>query len=421
MSVEIGVNRIHGIASQRGFIPDRAFWENDLEIGHDAALGRAGQDGFWDEWIQKRTGRQIEMICTALGLSGNGRVRERKDDLRMRTDELQPLLLVEEFARFKSKLATATFASKVLPADIVEACAKGEGDWDTQALCYAIYHANPYQLRGVLHLDRIHKSGFARMRLKGNPRRPQRALGDFLQPATIERILREFDDSKGDGRSSEFKNIMQEEQSHLVFIRRCEKPSSILQGQQIVHGYRPEWIVLVFADAAKRVSIASLSVTDSLEIANRIASGFYEFECDYENDSEITYAAQLRRLLAVLKQDQDAELAIVELVCSNSPLEGACPIRLSNEQSIGPAILDFERKVGSITTSLDAIESIKVAYKKKRVSLLLEKVDGADDQYVVRYSDQRLNPLERVAFEDYLRKTHAIPVLSTEKRFKAAT
>lgn len=421
MNVATGVNRIQAPAGSERFVPDKSFWECDLEIGYDTVVNKTRQDGFWDDWIKKRSGRQVEVLRTSLGLTGDSPVRGRKGDLHSRHDELHPFLLVEEFARGKSKLATATFARRILPADVVDACAKGEGDWDTQALCYAIYRANPFELRGVLHLDKIHKSGFARMRLKGNPRRPERAVDDYLQPATIEQVLKEFDHSQGDGRFSEFKNLMPEGNNHFVFIRRCEKPSLILQGQQIVHGHRPEWIVLVFSDAAKRVSIASLSVADSLEIANRIASGFYGSDCEYENECEITYSAQLGRLFSILKQDQDQELAIVELVACNSPLDGACPVRLSNEQSIGPSIRDFEQKVGGLTTSLDAIETIKVAYKKKRVSLLFEKVDGTDDEYVVRYSDHRLNPLERVAFEDYLRKTYAIPVLSTEKRFKAAS
>ena len=102
------------------------------------------------------------------------------------------------------------------------------------------------------------------------------------------------------------------------------------------------------------------------------------------------------------------------------PLDGECPIRLRGPKchSIGPAVRHFERAVGSLSGNVDAIESIKVFYAKKRVSLIFEKSEQADDEFVVRYSDQRLNPKERLAFETYMRTDYAIPVLSTEKRFK---
>ena len=67
---------------------------------------------------------------------------------------------------------------------------------------------------------------------------------------------------------------------------------------------------------------------------------------------------------------------------------------------------------------IENMESIRVYYHKKRVSLIFETVEGADGDYVVRYSGHKLNAMERRSFEDHLRDVHGIPVLSTEKRFK---
>jgi len=39
--------------------PAREFWESDLEMALDHILVQSGQDGFIDEWIGRRTGRQI--------------------------------------------------------------------------------------------------------------------------------------------------------------------------------------------------------------------------------------------------------------------------------------------------------------------------------------------------------------------------
>jgi len=178
--------------------------------------------------------------------------------------------------------------------------------------------------------------------------------------------------------------------------------------------------VLDFFDGAKRVNISSLSVNDSLEIANRIASDYYGKDCEYQNESQITYAKQLDHFLRSLKNGNDSELTWVEMVVGNTPLDGSCGMKLTHDHSlsIGRGVVHFESAVGAILRPLDGIENIKVRYSKKRVSLQFEKVDGADDEFVVRYSDHRLSPIERRRFEDYMRTTYAIPILSTEKRFK---
>lgn len=402
----------------------REFWTSELEVRYDQLLEQAIQPGFIETWLDKKNNRQVEVLRTAFGRDaiGGTRLRQRKQELRTDNDELLPYVLVQEFARFKSKLAVIGLAKKILPPAILKLCCKddAEDEYDTLSLCFAVYHHDPQQLRTILHLDRIHKTGFARMKMKDGPRRPRQSLSDFLTPAVIEEVLRRFDRSTSDGRTSEFKNVMADEDNVLVFIRRCERPSLIMQGHDILHGYRPEWIVLVFFDGAKRVNISSMSVDDSLEIANRLASEYYGSACEYENDSAIAYAKQLALFLDHLKNDTEERFTLVELVVGNSPLDNSCALRFSHagSTSIGPSIRHFERDIGKITIAIDAIESMKVLFEKKRVSLIFEKHDGGEDEYEVRYSDHRLNPLERVAFETYMAQTHAIQVLSTEKRFK---
>lgn len=398
----------------------REFWTNELEVAYDQVVEQAGQPGFMEAWLDKKNGRQVEVLRRNRGLEAKpGRVRGKKDELRPDSDELLPYVLVQEFAKFKFKLATIEVAQSLLPPDVMEVCSKGEDDYDTLALCFALFHHAPFELRQVLHIDKIHKTGFARMKMKHGSRRPSRPLIDFLTHDGLQEILARFDKSRRDGRASELKNILHDGDQDMVFIRRCERPSLILQGHTVLHGYRPEWIVLVFFDGAKRVNISSLSVDASLEIANRIASEYYGTKCEYENESEVTYAKQIERLLDLLKVDGDEQLTWVELVVGSSPLDGECPLKLTDRKnhSIGPAVRHFERCIGSLTSNVDAIESIKVFCGKKRVSLIFEKLEGAADEFVVRYTDHRLAPKKRLAFEAYMRTTHAIPVLSTEKRF----
>lgn len=400
--------------------PTQSFWESDLEIGCESVLVQVNQKKFMEQGVGHRTGRQIEIIRQNLAMNGEGSTRKKRSQLQPDDPRLLPYLLVQEFAKFKSKGATIDWAQRILPAQAFQSCQKSEDEYDTLALCFAIYHHDYEELRPILHLDKIYKSGFARMKMKNGPRKPKHSFEGFLKPAKVKGILADFDKSKGDGRTSDFKNIIPIDNHTLVFVRRCERPSAILRGTEVVHGYRPEWIVLEFFDAAKRVNISSMSVGDSLAIANLIASDYYGKGCEYENEVEITYPKQIETFLEKLKNDEDPVLPWVELVVGNTPLNGACGMKLTDAESksIGKAVIHFEDKVGRILSAIDNIESIKVFFREKRVGLLFEKEDDQKKEYVVRYSDHRLTPLERRAFEGHLRTTHGIPVLSTEKRFK---
>ncbi len=240
-----------------------------------------------------------------------------------------------------------------------------------------------------------------------------------MQPDTVKRVLEGFDKTQKDNRISELKDVVSRDGRHLVFIRRAESPDLLLHNGAIVHGYRPEWIILDFADGAKRVDISSVSVSVPLEIANRLASGYFGFNCEYENDAQVTHAKQLERLLKELANGNSKDAVLVEIVVSNSPLDGSAKLKIisPDTSSIGDSISHFEKAVGSILNDVDNVDSIKVLFRKKRVSLIF---DGQENpgEYVVRYSDHRLNAIERRPFEDFMEQEHGVTIFSTEKRFK---
>ena len=346
----------------------REFWTNELEVAYDQIKEQAGQPGFMQNWISKRSGRQLDVLRNNMSRDANSKRGERnKEGLQSKVHELLPYVLVQEFAKFKSKLATIEVALNLLSPDVMDLCNKEDDDYDTLALCFAIYRHAPFELRQVLHIDKVYKSGFARMKMKDGPRRPKRPLIEFLTHDGLQESLVKFDKSRKDGRTSELKNILHDRNHDMVFIRRCERPTLMLQGHTVLHGYRPEWIVLAFSDGAKRVNISSRSVDASLEIANQIAAEYYGTKCEYQNESEIAYRKQLERFLDLLKNDRDEQMVWVELVMGNSPLDGECPFRIRDPKchSIAPAVRHFERAVGSLTGNVDAIESIKVFLRQE--------------------------------------------------------
>jgi len=400
--------------------PPRAFWEDDLELGMEDALALAQTPGFMKDWIVRRTGRQLDVLFDCLGLAANQSARRKKQVLRPDNPDLQPFVLVEQFAKFKSKVAVTDLARGLLSQSVLDACRIGAEEFDKVALLLAMYHRRWQDLRLVFHLDKIHKTVFARMRLRESVRRRRQTLKDFLQPDAVRGILAAFDKVKGDGRTSELKDVVVHDGRHLVFIRRAERPDHILHAGQMVHGYRPEWIILDFTEDAKHVNISSVSVSVPLEIANRLASGYFHAVCEYENECQITHSKQLEHFLKTLQAKDDGDLVLVEIVVTNSPLDGAPKFKISDADSkpIGRAIAHFERAVGKLLAHVDHIDSVKVRYRKKRISLIFDRQDGSDGEYVVRYSDHRLNAGERRRFEELIRSSHGIEILSTEKRFK---
>lgn len=374
------------------------------------------------EWVAARSGRQIAILQDHLGLPASETGKRKKVILDPEDPRLLPYLLVQEFASFKARAAVAEYAAATLPAAVLDACRRGESDFDTQALCFSLFRHSPDCLRDVLHFDQVHKHGFARMILKKAPRQPKRAIGEFLDHERLSRLLSTFDEEKGDGRAGDFKNVLCVDGSYFVFIRRCERPTAILRDKDLVHGHRREWIVLEFLESARRVNISSISVDVPLEIANRIASEYFGKPCEYENESAFTHPQQIRQFFECLRRGTDNQLKWVELTMARTPLPGACGMKLSDPESrpIGPAVTRFEKSIGKLVSHLDDIDNIKVLFAGKRVSLQFEKPDEESlrDVFEVRYSDHRLNPRERRAFETHMRSTHEIPVLSTEKRFK---
>lgn len=398
-------------------LPPAHFWTDDLEI-HSSHLLHSTDPQVLDGWIRRRTGRQLEILASAVGLNGVAR-RKRKEEIRAFEDALRPYLLVDRFAHSKSKVAVLDFARAALPPHIVDACMVGDDDPDKPALMFAIYCHRWTDLRLVFHLDKIHKTGFARMRLTRSAPRGSVPLKDFLTEEKAKSVLAAFDKARHDGLTSEVKSVIPQADRVLLFIRRGERPDHLVAPDgSVMHGYKSEWIILDFASDVKRVDISSKSPDLPLEIANRIASTYFKRTCEYENESVASSAKQIEELLAHLRPIEEGPLVLVELSSAASPLDGGSGVRIrqADSCSIGRSLDHFEKQIGKLR--LDDIESVKVLFRKKRVSLIPEPAEEEPGAFVLRYSDHRLNARQRVEFENLMREEHGLTVLSTEKRFK---
>lgn len=395
-------------------------WTNELELDIGASLRRLEDPRALDEWVASRNGRQLEVLCRALKVGDGGRAKDKRAALAGCNGQLTAYYLTDEFARRKAKFAVADLAATTLPADVLALCRTGDdGDFDTKALLYALVHAGPGHLKTLFHLDKIHKSGFARMTLKQTIRRPATSFEDFLKPERAQPVLEKYDKDKRDRRESQLKNILRHNHHHLVFIRRPERQQCILQDGRIQHGHRVEWIILDFADNAERVGISSDSNEVPVQIANALASAYYGKDVEYDNECEVTYEQQIHALFDQLKAGTCDGLAMLDLEVQSSPLHGA-DLRLGHDDDpdvVKRAVAALEQDHSSLTARIDRIAKLKVVYEGKRIDVRFEKLDTGDDEYIVRYMDHRLNATLRKRFEDFMRDTHGIPILSTEKRF----
>lgn len=400
----------------------RDFWENHLQMCIDPWLQNAADAQYMRRWLGDLNKLHLRMMCGYLGVDWDAKLEDQRESLLACNGRLTPYYLVERFAYRRSRFAISDYAATVLAKPIFDSCRSGEA-FDTLALLLALYNNSPEHLRTVYHLEKVHSTGFARMKLKGRARKPKKSFREFLTSAVLKRLLAEFDARRDDGRASELMNIVPDTDHPVAFIRREEQRSMLLRSSRAVHGFKPEWIILDFRDNAKRVDISSHSISVPLELANRIASAYFRTDCEYVNEVEVTPKALIDKLLDLLKRDAVDFLKLVEVHVKNSPLEGAPVLKLSSDgdESVADSVRHFEKVIGAILADLDLIKAIKVLFCGKRVKLTLEAVPDAPEGYCVRYTDKTLNKRERDAFETKVREEpYGIRVLSTEKRHKQA-
>lgn len=195
----------------------------------------------------------------------------------------------------------------------------------------------------------------------------------------------------------------------------------MLAGNQVVHGFSPDQIVLDFRNEAALMNVASQGHEASYEIANRIATAFYGQPCEYENVTEEAFAAQIARFLEALRNDQARDLRLVEIRLNSSPLDNSPDLKIFNSENLsaGPAIGQLEKALSCTVGDFDRIPRFKVLFNEKRVAMVVERAEGEpaeERRYILRYGDQPLSLIERQAFEELIENDHGLRVVSTEKR-----
>ena len=93
------INDVVARLESRG-VPGKQFWEDDLEMSMELALRPTLVNGAIGDWIGKRTGRQLGVLCRSMGIDGEGSTQKLRAAVRSREEDLLPYVLVEYFAKW---------------------------------------------------------------------------------------------------------------------------------------------------------------------------------------------------------------------------------------------------------------------------------------------------------------------------------
>ena len=325
-------------------LPPIDFWEDRLEIRADPIAAYRSQSEI-ERWLDNRARTEIAVLRALVGLPTDAKRRERRADLARYADELLRFVPVSVFGLYKSALATVEVAEDCVSEQLCALAMNGDGTYDKSALLFAIYDHSLDKLEKVFFLDKLHRVGLARMKLRRSPRRPRQTLMEFLGSEELKKLLERFDHDRHDRRRSQLRGAFERDGGCLVYIRRPHKEARLLIGDRLRHGHRADWIVLEFRKEGRLLNVASHGKNASFEIADRIASAFYGQPCEYIDIEEVVYSAQLEAFLEQLAKGEAQELIMVAFGFREPPLPGLDVLEgfNSGSVSVGPAILELQR------------------------------------------------------------------------------
>lgn len=407
--------------SRRFAVIDTEYWGNRLEVGTELILEQHADDRYMEAWVAGLSPRCRSILVERFGLATDQSIADTRSTILEHRDQLLPFLLVDAATQKKRMHAIVDVARNKLPEEILDQgrikADKGDERFDRNALMWLLFEHDPANLELVFLVDRTERRGFARMVLRGRRARQVRDAVVFFERDRLQRILDEYEQKERTLRQSHCSAVMREEGTVKVFIKRDHRPGFVSHGATNTFGFEREWIVLDFDEDLRRVRICSLSPDAPLQLANRIASAYFDQKVHYDNEYIVTDGNAIVEFLGSLRREPE-RLPLVELVVRNSSLPGSPQLRFNarGNRSLAPALRQYSAVFGDPFERLADIESVKVFAFEKRVRLVFEPAGPNQTQYIVRYADQPLNGSDRRGFEQLMSREYGIAVLSTEKK-----
>lgn len=401
--------------------PNRRFWEYDLELPIERLMDEYSNPNLRQNWLESLSPRQVTMLYAVNQVEADVSkalpVAQMRKTLMEQSDDLFNYYLVNRFNHAKLETAVSDIAKANLRDDLLEFCLVKNNKYDKKSLLFALFNQNPDALKNIYHYDKIHKKGFAAFVLLNPPRQQATTFADFISSYPIAKILEQYDLNLGDGFESQLQDTFVHAGRIYLFIRRASDEDVLLSSDQLLHGHKPEWTIIDFADNGKQVNICAKCPQKSVFIANALISEYFNQPVSFTDAADVNFKKQVERFLRLSASESDQELKLFEIRFRSPYFHNNTEIAISTcpHNSIAEDLKAMQGAAGDVLADITCVDSIKVLYQNKRITLYFRCLDEACDHIRICYSEHVLDKNAREIFKSWMRDTYGLKILPKAK------
>ncbi|WP_254229476.1 hypothetical protein [Wolbachia pipientis] len=397
--------------------PNRKFWEDDLEVPVNHLLERFHNTQIRQSWINSLSGRQLNVIFQQSfshklngqlfdeGNYDNISIQYKRKVITHHLDSLVVYYLIScfEFAKLEatiSEIARSTLTEQLMQSYLL----KSSNKYDKKSLLFLLFHIDHNLLKDVYHFEKIQRKGYVYFALQKNPRQPSISFKNFISEQIIKQILKE---DRSDGCESQLKGLFHHQNRLYVLIRRASDIDLLLNSNKVIHGHKPEWMILDFLVSGNQVNLAAKNIDQASEIANSIASRYFSCECIFVNMQDKNFAEQVYKFIKACIYGSDSNILTFELSFRSNRLKhsNTCiTLTVVPHDSIASELHILHFSIDDIL-----VESIKIIFQGKKIGLFFK---SSDDYIAIYYSEHPLNKKEREEFKAYMKQSYGLTILS---------
>lgn len=402
--------------------PNLEFWEDDLEVPVNHLLERFHNTQIRQSWINSLSGRQLNVIfqqCFPNRLNGqlfddqnydNTSVQYKRKVIANHLDSLVIYYLISCFEFSKLEATVSEIARSALTEQLMQSyLLKSSNKYDKKSLLFLLFHLDYNLLKSVYHFEKIQRKGYVYFALQKTPRQQNISFKDFISEQIIKQILKEDDIKRNDGCENQLKGLFHHQNRLYLLVRRASDIDLLLNSNKVIHGHKPEWMILDFLVNCSQVNLAAKNIDQANEIANNIASCYFGCECIFVNMQDKNFSEQVYKFVKSCIDGSDLNIFTFELSFRSNRLKhsNTCiTLTVMPHNSIASELHILHSSVGDIIKS---VESMKIIFQGKRIGLFFK---SSGDYIAVYYSEHPLNKKEREEFKAYMKQFYGLTILS---------
>ncbi|MDR1139418.1 MAG: hypothetical protein LBJ80_04170 [Rickettsiales bacterium] len=390
--------------------PSHEFWESDLEVPVNLLLDRFQDSNIRQSWLDSLSGKQLSIIfqhCFKNHLNGqlfqdgdydDRSTQQKRKILASYSDSLFNYYLISYFDRTKLEATVSEVARFALTQELMRSyLIKNNTKYDKRSLLFLLFHINCELLKSVYHFDKVQKRGFVSFALQKSPRQINTSFKEFMSREAVEQILK-FE--------NQLQGFFHHQDRIYMFVRRGSDIDLLLNSNKVVHGHKPEWMILDFSLDGTKVNLCAKNTNKAVEIANSIVSCYFDCECTFVNIQDKNFPLQVHKFLQACIEGSDPNICIFELNFKSDYFKNSNTYLTLSVKPYDPIAPELHILKPSIGNVLQSIQSAKVMFQNKKVTFSF-KSSGE-----IYYSEHPLNKKEREELKKHMEQSYALTILS---------